>query len=66
VLLADNGEQEGGKEGVVERVDGIGYMLVEQLEIVRATGVWDPGLSGGVGVVHRGEEGGLLKAELKL
>jgi len=48
VFLADNGEQEGGKERVIERVDGVGDMLVEQLEVVCATGLWDPGVSGRV------------------
>lgn len=28
---------------------GVSYMLVEKLEIVCATGVWDPGVSG---IVH--------------
>lgn len=36
-------------------VDGVGHMLVEQLEIICATGVWDPGVSG---VVHGDEARG--------
>lgn len=51
VFLADNGKQEGGEEGLVEGVDGVGYMFVEQREVVRATRVWDAGVSG---IVHGG------------
>jgi hypothetical protein len=49
VFLANNGEQEGSEEGGIERVDGIDEIFVEYVEIVCATRVWDPGLSG---IVH--------------
>lgn len=49
VFLADNGEQEGGEEGVVEGVDGFRDMFIEQLEVVCATRVGDSGVSG---IIH--------------
>lgn len=49
MLLANNGEQEGGEEGLIEEVDGFRYVFVEQLEIVCAARIWEPGVSG---IVH--------------
>jgi hypothetical protein len=46
VLLTDNGKEEGGEEGGIERVNGVCGVFVEQPEIVCAARVWDSGVSG--------------------